>query len=323
MNTNDVTMAETTEGIVTTEELIPPCEEHDFALTQTVAARALAAGSHNYTCKICGSTKSEEIPATDRVSVLAIGNSFTQDSMQYLWELCNTAGISTVELGYLYIGGSGLENDMANIQSGTKAYTYYKNTEGTWSTTQSSIAQALADNDWEIVVLRHHSIKSADPSSFAPLNSIISFIEEKKPETKLYWHSTWAYDQDYIDRNFADIVGDQERMYQLIVDTVQNVVLETGKFERVIPSTMAIQNMRTFYLADKMTRDGYHLSLDIGRYVAGLTWFCAITGGTPDATDYVPVLNRQIKLHFPAIREAVANAIANPFEVTKSGYPTN
>jgi hypothetical protein len=313
-----------TEDVASAEKSAASCVTHDYELTDTVHARALAEGSRIYSCKNCGATKSEPIPATGKISVLAIGNSFTQDSMEFLWQLCNAAeGIESVKLGYLFIGGSSLQNDMINIHSGAKSYTYYKNTTGTWETSQSSIALALEDDDWEIVVLRNYGVSLFTESNvWLRLDGIVDFIRQKEPQAQLYWHATWAYEQEHLDENYADTVKDQAQAYAAIVEMVQKKIVARGDFEAIIPCVSSVQNMRTSYLASSMTRDGYHLSFDIGRYVAGLTWFCTVTGASPEATDWVPESSSYIKLHLPVIREAVANALKYPFEITKSSYPT-
>ena len=300
------------------------CTVHEYELIETVHARALADGSRVYSCKNCQETRFEPIPATGKVSVLAIGNSFTQDSMEFLWQLCNAAEeIESVKLGYLFIGGSSLQNDMINIHSGAKSYTYYKNTTGSWETSQSSIALALEDDDWDVVVLRNYGASLFTESNvWLRLDGIVDFIRQKEPHAQLYWHATWAYDQDHIDENYAGVVKDQAEAYDAIVEMVKQKIVARGDFEAIIPCVSSVQNMQTSYLSNSMMRDGYHLSYDIGRYVAGLTWFCTITGAPPEATDWVPESNSYIKLHFSVIREAVSNALAHPFEVTESSYST-
>ncbi len=34
----------------------------------------------------------------------------------------------------------------------------------------------------------------------------------------------------------------------------------------------AIQNLRTSYMGDTLTRDGYHLEVNTGRYTVSMTW---------------------------------------------------
>lgn len=299
-----------------------PCEAHRELCVEAIPPRALSEGSRRYACSACGTERLEVIPATGQISVLAIGNSFTQDSMEFLWQICHDAGVKSVKLGYLFLGGSSLQNDVVNIRSNADIYTYSKTTTGEWSVRQSSISGALAD-DWEIVVLRNYgSSLFTESSKWKYLDELVDYIRDRKPQARLYWHATWAYEQAHIDENYADLVKDQREMYLGMIEVLEGQILGRGCFETIIPCVSAIQNLRTSYLADQLTRDGYHLSYDIGRYTAALTWFCVLSGAPPEVVDWVPPINRGLGEHFPAIREAVAAAVQNPLAVTQSSYVT-
>jgi len=300
------------------------CVIHEEVCAETVQPRALAEGSKRFVCSACGAERVETIPATGRISVLAIGNSFTQDSMEFLWQICHDAGVESVKLGYLFLGGSSLQNDVLNIRSNADIYTYSKNTSGEWSVRQSGIVDALEDDDWEIVVLRNYgSALFTESGKWKYLDELVDFLREKEPQARLYWHATWAYEQSHINENYGNLVKDQAEMYRGMINVLNSQILARGYFEEIIPCVTVIQNLRTSYLVNQLTRDGYHLSYDIGRYAAALTWFCVLSGASPEAVDWVPSLNRGLGAHFPAIREAVAAALRDPFSVTQSSYPTN
>ncbi len=62
----------------------------------------------------------------DTLRILAIGNSFSQDSVeQYLWELFDAAGIPVI-IGNVYIGGCTLERHFQNTVTGKEDYAYRK-----------------------------------------------------------------------------------------------------------------------------------------------------------------------------------------------------
>jgi hypothetical protein len=129
---------------------------------------------------------------------------------------------------------------------------------------------------------------------------------------------TWAYEQTTNHGGFKNYDRDQMTMYNAITTTVQEVVLKQEEITGIIPAGTAIQNLRTSYLGDTLTRDGYHLSNDIGRYTAGLTWVSLLTRISPDEIKWVPPSFGNISEDLAPIREAVKNAIATPFEVTES-----
>ena len=110
-------------------------------------------------------------------------------------------------------------------------------------------------------------------------------------------------------------------MYNAICDSVQSKISNNSAFSYVIPAGTAIQNMRTSYIGDNLTRDGYHLSIPMGRYIAALTWFKALTHKPIDNIQYTP--DGLDKNDLNAIKEAVNNACKKPFDITVSSYPGN
>ncbi|MDR1523921.1 MAG: DUF4886 domain-containing protein, partial [Tannerella sp.] len=64
------------------------------------------------------------------LKILGIGNSFTDDGMQYLPDLLEGAGIENVTLGKLSLGGCSLERHYQLYLSGDSAYNYRKSFPG-------------------------------------------------------------------------------------------------------------------------------------------------------------------------------------------------
>ena len=127
---------------------------------------------------------------------------------------------------------------------------------------------------------------------------------------------TWAYEGDSTHEDFARYGGVQLDMYAAIVNALRAKVAVSEEIEGVIPSGTAIQNLRTSFMGDNLTRDGYHLSNNIGRLTASLTWAKAITGKDIDTLTYVPAGFRWEEEYLPAIKEAVNNAVAKPVAIT-------
>jgi hypothetical protein len=44
------------------------------------------------------------------------------------------------------------------------------------------------------------------------------------------------------------------------------------EFKYTFPVGTSVQNARTSYAGDTVTRDGFHMNYDLGRYMAALTW---------------------------------------------------
>ena len=253
--------------------------------------------------------------------VLAIGNSFSSDSVEYLYQIAKDAGMEDVKIGNLYIGGCSLETHWNNALNNKSSYTYYKNTTGTFTVSTSSIYRALRDEEWDIIVLQQVSGLSGQPASYEPyLTNLKNYVNEHKtnPDAKLAWNMTWAYQENSSHQDFPKYNSNQLTMYNAICDTVQSEISNDSDFSYVIPAGTAIQNMRTSYIGDNLTRDGYHLSIPMGRYIAALTWFKALTYKPIDNIQYAP--DGIDSGDYVAIKEAVNNAYKNPFEVTNSIY---
>ena len=126
---------------------------------------------------------------------------------------------------------------------------------------------------------------------------------------------TWAYQQDSDHEAFPNYNKDQMTMYNAIINTVQNTVLNVEGIDGVIPAGTAIQNLRGA-IGDNLTADGYHLSDTIGDYTAALTWYAYITGESLDLVDYAPA---SVTDDVFDVKRAVGRAIINPYEVSDMG----
>ena len=284
----------------------------------TVFAKTFDAGEKLYTCMSCHETYTEEIPATGSLKVLAVGNSFSVNTLHYMGMLAEEAGIKDFVIATLYISGCTLAKHNQNIEGEAKAYEYYKCTKGiNWKITPNvSVQEALADEDWDVITLQQSSGNSGDPDTFGKLSDVAKFLDQNKPKetTLLLWHQTWAYQQDSTNSSFPKYDSDQMKMYSAIMDTVQKVVLKEKKFDGVIPVGTAIQNARTSYIGDTLCRDGYHLNKSYGYLLGALTWHAYIAGGDWDKLEFMP----WAKEYLPAIREAIQNSLEKPYEVTQA-----
>ena len=256
------------------------------------------------------------------LKILTIGNSFSDDTMQYVYEIAQSLGINEVYLGNLYIGGCSLDTHASNAASDAPAYEYRVNSNGAWITTKSyKMSDAIASCDWDFVSLQQASGSSGIASTYSKLDYCVEYVKSKLPATahaKIVWNMTWAYQQNSTHGEFSKYGNSQAVMYSKIVETVQNRVLANTNISAVIPNGTAIQNARTSWLGDTLTRDGYHLTLDTGRYIAGLTLVHALTGLSLENIGYAP---SGVSAEIKAIAvESAVNAVGTPYSATPSRY---
>lgn len=245
------------------------------------------------------------------MKILAIGNSFSDDSMEYLGELLKNIGEREIVLGNLYIGGCSINRHLECLKENLPEYEYRTNDGNGWKTTFSyKSADALQSQNWDIVVMQQYSGESGVPASYEKLPYLLSLVKKFTPNAKFVWNMTWAYQSDATHPAFAIYGNDQKRMYEKIVETVREMIVKEKSFLHVIPTGTAIQNVRAVY-GDTITRDGFHLSFDFGRYIAGLTWLKVLTAVDLEKVSYRPQ-GVDKAMQTIAIR-AVENAVKNPF----------
>lgn len=109
-------------------------------------------------------------------------------------------------------------------------------------------------------------------------------------------------------------------MYNAILSAVDKNIRTRDDIYTVSPTGTAIQNARSSYVGDRLTRDGYHLTYDLGRYVAGLTFIGQLTGLSIENVTYLPD-GVDENLRAVAI-ESATNAIKTPTKQTESNYKT-
>lgn len=253
------------------------------------------------------------------LKILAIGNSFSDDAMEYVYQVAKDAGVENIKLGNMFIGGCSLEKHLANAKGNKNAYTYRTNTSGQWSSVGGkSIRAAVAGDNWDFITFQQVSGYSGVADSYDDLEELIYIVQQLCPEATLAWHMTWAYKEGSNHADFPKYNRNQMTMYNAIVNAVNEKILTNDNIGIVIPSGTSIQNARTSIIGD-MTRDGYHLSYGIGRYIASMTFVKALTGLSIDNSVTVP--DDVDAYELKAVIESVNNALDTPFSVTTSKYP--
>ncbi|MCQ2477609.1 MAG: DUF4886 domain-containing protein [Clostridia bacterium] len=223
------------------------------------------------------------------MKILSIGNSFSQDAHKWLHKLAKLSGFD-IETANLYIGGCSLETHWKNAEENNRYYSLELN--GNVGTRSVSIEEALKLETWDIVTLQQVSHKSGIPESYEPyLSSLANMVRELQPDAKLYFHQTWAYEIDSDRGGFANYNHDQAEMYNRIKQTTK--MAAQSIHAALIPVGKAIQNLReTVPEFDyqngglSLCRDGFHLSLNYGRYAAAATWLHTMIGKKIDAVDF-------------------------------------
>ncbi|MBQ4585631.1 MAG: DUF4886 domain-containing protein [Clostridia bacterium] len=219
------------------------------------------------------------------MNVLCIGNSFSEDATRYLHQISD----DEIFVRNLYIGGCSLETHWNNIKTASPDYEYQKNGR---LLKMTSINDALTKRKWDYVTVQQVSQQSGLIESYEPfLGNIVEFLKENCPKAKIVFHQTWAYDDQSTHFGFAFYENSREKMYKAIVETTNKIAEKYG-FD-VIPNGVAVEMARQLPEFSQggplnINRDGFHLSLDYGRYLAGLVMYAYFTGKNPEDVTYAP-----------------------------------
>lgn len=231
------------------------------------------------------------------MKILSIGNSFSQDAQRYLHALAAREGESLTCVN-LYIGGCSLKTHWENAQDDRPLYSYERNGETVFLDTEGhaprfcSIGEALAEGGWDVVTLQQCSNDSGKYETYQPyLTQLSAYVRARAPQAKQWIHETWAYETDSVHSAFPDYGCSQQTMYQRLKDAYAQA--SAAIHAPLIPAGDVIQALRALPAFDyahggpSLCRDGFHMSLTLGRYALAAVWYAALTGEAPQA-DFAP-----------------------------------
>ncbi|MBP3422503.1 MAG: DUF4886 domain-containing protein, partial [Clostridia bacterium] len=200
------------------------------------------------------------------LKILMIGNSFSCDTIQWMYGIAKDAGVEKLFLGNLDSPGFSLSNHLIHAKENLPKHYYHTNNNGAWSVEKDYLlSDAVSSQNWDFISFQQSSGSSGQPYSYDVLQELMDLVRNLCPTAKFVWNMTWAYQADSTHSAFGNYKNDQAYMYKAITRTVQAKVLPNDGISLIVPNATSIQNARTSYLGDTLTRDGYHLSYDIGR----------------------------------------------------------
>ena len=155
-----------------------------------------------------------------------------------------------------------------------------------------SIEEALGKKKWDYITVQQVSQDSGIIDTYEPfLGEIVKFVREKCPNAKIVLHRTWAYSENSEHGGFVNYDRDRTKMFNAIVDTTTKIAEKYG-FD-IIPCGNAVEmasQLDEFKVGGplSMHRDGFHLTLDYGRYLAALVMCKYFTGCDATEIEYEP-----------------------------------
>ena len=247
------------------------------------------------------------------MKLLSIGNSFSQDAHRWLNDIAKENGIDLYNVN-LYIGGCSLETHH-RLMNGDESH--YDNEIKAVPTGKISLKEALENEQWDIITFQQQSGASGRAETYQPyLEELSRFVRASQPNAKFYIHQTWAYEPTFISGAFEIYDNNFEKMHQKLSECYSSA----AKFinAELIPVGNVINTLRKkapeFSINENgipLTRDGFHLSLDYGRYAAALTWCAVLFGVDPMCDTFAPIIGdkRADEALLAVIRKIVSEVI--------------
>ncbi len=256
------------------------------------------------------------------IKILCIGNSFSEDTTAYVAQIASSIGFSKVLVANLYVGGCPIAKHYENWREDLPCYRYDRNDGTGWQrTTDVKISAAIREEEWDWISIQHGSSYGAcytDEACYADLPALLREVKQLAGEkTKIAFNMAWVGEPTRDRPEMLLFDRDQKRYYEALCAVTQRVVAPTAGLDLVCPTGTAVQNARTSSLNGQLDRDGFHLSLAHGRYLAGLTFLRALTGADISRVLWMPegVSEAQRRL---MVRAALC-AVETPFAVTPIG----
>ncbi|MBQ8529082.1 MAG: DUF4886 domain-containing protein [Clostridia bacterium] len=299
------------------------------------------------------------VPETKTISLLAFGNSYSNDAITFLTNIFLSAGYDVVVIGSISDGGCNLFHHWSNVDdtledfhpgddyhglvgyegtAGCSIKVNGKTTKVAGATLKDRYINTISAYDWDFVTIQHAPKEVEQLDTYEKLPDLLQFIKSHltSDKTEFVFHMIWKYNDNIAAYNST------ARHYDTIIDIAQNFVLVNEEFSRLIPAVTMRQNMSSSFLEDvDIARDYGHMGLTLGRYALGLLWYCVLTGGSVDDVTFVPTAanvdpesitqyaGQYNHVHLEiteadmlVVKEAIENALDKPFEVTQSQYVT-
>ena len=241
----------------------------------------------------------------EEYSVLTFGNSFSRDGTEYLPALAADAGINNLFIGRFVFQNCSLEKHWGFYEEGksTKYYSECPPGSTVFTEKEMDITRVLESRKWDVVVFQESSQREGNITESGAreyLMKFIALVEEKQLEkfgcTPVFlWNMFWPYSvlcekggkfekPILTDRmNAYSYDGTSAGMWDCIMKSTMGLIADhqipqIGSPANIIPCGTAIVKARADARintpgANELTRDGYHMSLDLGRYLAACTWF--------------------------------------------------
>ena len=252
------------------------------------------------------------------LNVLAVGNSFAQDTFTWLPLVAKNLGFEKIRVARLYRGGCSIDMHMAYLEQNEPAYVYAVWDGSAWISRKNyTSADAIRDGHWDHIVIQHGTkdgSRYSKPQSYEKLPKLIESIKDLAAgDPQIVFNMTWVGEANKPKSEMPEYQDRLDDLYRDIAALTQTLILPMLGIRQVCPTGTAIQNLRQIY-SGALCRDGYHLSLDLGRFTAAVAFLHTLTGVPVDKLRWQPA-GVTASMRRKAIKAAKA-AAAEPYQIS-------
>ncbi len=247
------------------------------------------------------------------MKILSIGNSFSTDAQRWIHYISLPNG-DVIDTYNLFIGGAPLDLHIDKLKNNAEDYLLEINGEPIRENV--SIQEAIALHEYDYITVQQYSGLSGVEESYYPhIKELVDYVKNEQPQAEILLHQTWAYDDDSDHGDFYIYENDRQLMYEKIQETSKSVAEELGL--RLIPVGEIIHRLRAseHFSSSKdsdlplLTRDGYHLHENHGRYAASATWYAFLTWERVGTSVFAPAEGEISQTAWDYIRKTVDEVV--------------
>ncbi len=166
-----------------------------------------------------------------------------------------------------------METHYYNLIRDFAEYDYEK--DGGDSSGKASINQALCEEKWDVVTLQQASHLSANSETYYPyITELAKTVRRCCPNSKLYIHQTWAYDNG-SEKLKSVGYSSADEMFCDVKKAYAKAAKDIDADGMIYSGEAMIQALNR---GINVYRDGFHAGLGAGRYLLGLVWYKTFTG---------------------------------------------
>lgn len=224
------------------------------------------------------------------INILLFGHSYGVDCTEYLPSIAKKAGMENVYVGRFIKANCSLEEHYQYfLADSTGKYSECLPGRTKYEKVARTVRQAVSETKWDYVIFQNSLENEGRYETAQPyLNDLVSYVRQTQKENfgnepVIGWNMFWPISRTKEDGShklctyrLSFYGNSSDRMWAAYIAATKKLVKDTG-ITFVIPSGTAVMNARETSLNDQdakeLTRDGYHMSYGVGRYVAACTFY--------------------------------------------------